>query len=128
MSWQAYVDSSMVASGHVDKGAIYSIAGDSKWAGSAGFELSAPEIQEVISGLSGKPDKLYSEGLHVAGERFVLTKCEDRSLYARKGREGVVIVKTKMAILIAHYKDGMVAGNTATTVEQLADYLIKQGY
>jgi profilin len=28
----------MVASGHVDKGAIYSIAGDSKWAGSAGFE------------------------------------------------------------------------------------------
>ncbi len=46
--------------------------------------MSAPEIQEVISGLSGKPDKLYSEGLHVAGERFVLTKCEDRSLYARK--------------------------------------------
>jgi hypothetical protein len=29
----------MVASGHVDKGAIYSIAGDSKWAGSAGFEV-----------------------------------------------------------------------------------------
>ena len=45
-----------------------------------------------------------------------------------QGREGVVIVKTKMAILIAHYKDGMVAGNTATTVEQLADYLIKTGY
>jgi hypothetical protein len=45
-----------------------------------------------------------------------------------QGREGVVIVKTKMAILIAHYKDGMIAGNTATTVEQLADYLIKTGY
>jgi len=128
MSWQAYVDSSMVGSGHVDKGAIYSIAGDSKWAGSAGFELSPAEIQEVITGLGGKPDKLYADGLHVAGERYVLTKAEDRSLYARKGREGVVIVKTKMAILIAHYKDGMVAGNTATTVEQLADYLIKTGY
>ena len=45
-----------------------------------------------------------------------------------QGREGVVIVKTTMAILIAHYKDGMLAGNTATTVEQLADYLIKTGY
>jgi len=45
-----------------------------------------------------------------------------------QGREGVVIVKTKMAILIAHYKDGMIAGNTATTVEQLADYLVKTGY
>jgi hypothetical protein len=29
----------MVGSGHVDKGAIYSIAGDSKWAGSTGFEV-----------------------------------------------------------------------------------------
>jgi hypothetical protein len=29
----------MVGSGHVDKGAIYSVAGDSKWAGSAGFEV-----------------------------------------------------------------------------------------
>jgi len=128
MSWQAYVDSSMVGTGHVDKGAIYSVAGDSKWAGSTGFELSPPEIQEVVAGLSGKLDKLYSEGLHVAGERYVLTKAEDRSLYARKGRDGVVIVKTKMAILIGHYNETMMAGNCATTVEQLADYLIKTGY
>jgi profilin len=49
-------------------------------------------------------------------------------IFGIQGREGVVIVKTKMAILIAHYKDGMIAGNTATTVEQLADYLIKTGY
>jgi profilin len=41
-------------------------------------------MQEVVTGLSGKPDKLYSEGLHVGGDRFVLTKAEDRSLYARK--------------------------------------------
>jgi hypothetical protein len=41
-------------------------------------------MQEVVLGLSGKPDKLYAEGLHVAGERYVLTKAEDRSLYARK--------------------------------------------
>ncbi|KAI9050405.1 hypothetical protein LZ554_005570 [Drepanopeziza brunnea f. sp. 'monogermtubi'] len=128
MSWQAYVDTSMVASGHVDKGAIYSIAGDSKWAGSAGFEVSAAEMKEIIAGLSGSVDKLYADGLHVAGERYVLTKAEERSLYARKGREGVVIVKTKQAILIAHYGEAMIAGNSATTVESLADYLIKLGY
>lgn len=38
----------------------------------------------MITGLGGKPDKLYADGLHVAGERYVLTKAEDRSLYARK--------------------------------------------
>jgi len=32
----------MVGSGHVDKGAIYSIAGDSKWASSQGFEVCSP--------------------------------------------------------------------------------------
>jgi hypothetical protein len=41
-------------------------------------------MQEVVAGLSGKADKLYAEGLHVGGERYVLTKAEDRSLYARK--------------------------------------------
>jgi hypothetical protein len=41
-------------------------------------------MQEVVAGLSGKTDKLYAAGLHVAGERYVLTKAEDRSLYARK--------------------------------------------
>ena len=41
-------------------------------------------MDEVVTGLNGKPDKLYAEGLHVAGERYVLTKAEDRSLYARK--------------------------------------------
>lgn len=41
-------------------------------------------MQEVVAGLSGKLDKLYAEGLHVAGERYVLTKAEERSLYARK--------------------------------------------
>jgi hypothetical protein len=46
--------------------------------------VSASEIQEVVNGLSGQTDKLFSDGLHVGGERFVLTKAEDRSLYARK--------------------------------------------
>ncbi|TVY81549.1 Profilin [Lachnellula suecica] len=120
MSWQG--------SGHVDKGAIYSAKGDSVWAASPGFTISPTEIQEAITGLSGKPDKLYADGIHIAGERYVLTKAEDRSLYARKGREGVVIVKTTQAILIAHYSEGMIAGNSAQTVEQLADYLISTGY
>lgn len=128
MSWQAYVDSSLIGSGHVDKGAIYSAKGDSVWASSPGFTVSPTEMQEVVTGLSGSVDKLYAEGFHIAGEKYVLTKAEDRSLYARKGREGVVVVKTTQAILIAHYKDGMIAGNCAQTVEQLADYLISTGY
>jgi len=128
MSWQAYVDSSLVGSGHVDKGAIYSVAGDSVWAATPGFAVSADEMKDVVAALGGKVDKLYAEGLHIAGERFVVTKAEGRSIYARKEKKGVVICKTNQAILVAHYGENVIAGNVATTVEQLADYLMSSGY
>lgn len=41
-------------------------------------------MKEVVAGLSGSTDNLYANGLHVAGQRYVLTKAEGRSLYARK--------------------------------------------
>jgi len=58
----------------------------------------------------------------------VVFKVEGRSIYGRKGKEGIVICKTTQAILLAHYGENVQAGNAATTVEQLADYLVKLGY
>ena len=46
----------------------------------------------------------------------------------KQGKDGIVIVKTTQAILVAHYKEGQVPGNAVTTVEQLADYLVSTGY
>lgn len=45
-------------------------------------------MAEVVKGLNGKHDDLYANGLHIAGERYVLTKVEDENkvLYARKVR------------------------------------------
>lgn len=130
MSWQAYVDSSLVGSGHVDKAAIISAAGDSTWATSSEFSVSAAEMKAVVETLAGGAavEKVFSEGLYIAGERYVVFKAEGRSIYGRKGREGVVICKTSQAILIAHYGENVVAGNAAITVEQLADYLVKLNY
>jgi len=131
MSWQAYVDSSLVGSGHIDKGAIISAAGDSVWSTSAGFTVKLEEMKNIVAILAGTSDavdKSHAEGVHVAGERYVVTKIEDRSLYGRLGRNGIVIVKTKQAVLIGHYPENVQAGNAAQTVEALADYLIKVGY
>jgi len=130
MSWQAYVDSSLVGSGHADKAAIYSAAGDSVWATSPGFKVEPAEMKTIVAALAGgaAADKLWTDGLHVAGERYVVFKVEGRSIYGRKGKEGIVICKTTQAILLAHYGENVQAGNAATTVEQLADYLVKLGY
>ncbi|KAI1461945.1 profilin [Annulohypoxylon moriforme] len=131
MSWQAYVDSSLIGSGHIDKGAIISAAGDSVWATSAGFTIKPEEMKNlvnIISNTSGAVDKAYADGVHVAGERYVLTRAEDRSIYARQGRTGIIAVKTKQAILVGHHGETQQAGNATQTTEALADYLIKVGY
>lgn len=40
-------------------------------------------------------------------------------------KQGVILVKTKLAILVGYYGETIQAGNAATTVEALADYLIQ---
>ncbi len=40
-------------------------------------------IADIIEGKPGAADKAFAEGFHVAGERYVVTKIEDRSLYGR---------------------------------------------
>ncbi|CAK1359844.1 hypothetical protein CBER1_08906 [Cercospora berteroae] len=133
MSWQAYVDTSLVATGNVDRAAIFNSEGNSVWATSAGFTVKPEEMQAVVAAYKDKGDeqgvkKVQSEGLHIAGERFVVIKADDRSIYGKKGREGVVLVKTTQAILVTHYPETVQPGSAANTVEQLGDYLIKVGY
>lgn len=85
-------------------------------------------IASIVSGDAAAKDAAFANGLYICGERFVMTKAEDRSIYARKETSGVSIAKTKQAIVIGHHNKDQVAGNATTTVETLADYLIGQGY
>ncbi|KAL8929442.1 MAG: hypothetical protein Q9172_000493 [Xanthocarpia lactea] len=130
MSWQAYVDTSLVATGNIDKAAIFNSEGTSVWASSKGFTVAPTEIQAVVASFADNSEvkKVQSEGFHIAGEKFFTLKSDDRSLYGKKGKEGVVVVKTQQAILVAHYPESVQPGSAATTVEQLGDYLISVGY
>ncbi|KAF4126817.1 profilin, partial [Geosmithia morbida] len=121
----------LVATGHIDKAAIISVAGDSVWATSSGFDIKPEEmkvIASIVSGDSAAKDKAFADGLFITGERFVVARAEDRSIYARSGRTGVAIAKTKQAIIVGHHGEAQVAGNVNSTVEGLADYLIGLGY
>ncbi|KAI0185386.1 profilin [Xylaria flabelliformis] len=137
MSWQQYIDTSLVGSGHIDQAAIVSAAGDSVWAQSSGFNPSSGELKTLVAVLNAAADeksdqsqvaKAQSEGLHVANDRYVVARIDGRSIYARKGRTGVCIAKTKQAFIIAHHGEAQTAGNATSTTEALADYLIKVGY
>ncbi|KAI1119530.1 profilin [Nemania sp. NC0429] len=134
MSWQR---DSLVGTGHIDQAAIVSAAGDSVWAASAGFTPKPAELRTIVAVLAAAEDDrkdqapistAQAEGIHVAGDRYVVARIEGRSIYARKGRSGICITKTKQAFILAHHGEAQVAGNASSTTEALADYLIKAGY
>ncbi|CAO3697365.1 unnamed protein product [Rhizopus stolonifer] len=126
MSWQTYVDNNLIATQQVSEASIYGLNG-SIWATSAGFQLQPAEVQEVIAGFSN-PDPIRANGIHIAGAKYFAIKADERSIYGKKNADGVCIVKTTQAILVATYKDGIQPGNCAKIVEGLADYLISVGY
>lgn len=126
MSWQAYTDN-LTATGKIDKAALYSRAGDSLWAQSGNFQLEGLEIAELAKGFDD-PSALQTSGLHLLKEKYFLLRADDRSIYGKLQEQGVVAVRTKQTILVAHYPAGVEAGSATTVVEKLADYLISVNY
>lgn len=122
----AYTDN-LLATGKVDKATIYSRAGDTIWASSGGLALEPSEIKEISQGFDNAAG-LQANGLHIQGQKFMLLRADERSIYGRHEAEGVVAVRTKQTILIAHYPAGVQAGEATKIVEQLADYLISVQY
>ena len=122
----AYTDN-LLATSKLDKAVIYSRAGDSVWATSGGLALQPNEIQEIVTGFDN-PTGLQSNGLHIQGQKYMLLRASDRSIYGRHDAEGVICVRTKQTILIAHYPGTVQAGEATKIVEQLADYLISVQY
>lgn len=126
MSWQAYTDN-LTATGKIDKAALYSRAGDSLWAQTGGFQLEASEIAEIAAAFDD-PSSLQTSGLHLQKQKYFLLRADERSIYGKLQEEGVVAVRTKQAILLAHYPRGVEPGSATTVVEKLADYLISVNY
>jgi hypothetical protein len=55
--------------------------------------------------------------------------CGDSTrIQLRQGQHGTVIEKTKTAMIIGAYSDGVQAGTASMIVAQMSDYLIDQGY
>ncbi|KAI5951039.1 PFY1 [Candida jiufengensis] len=126
MSWQAYTDN-LTGTGKLDKAALYSKAGDSLWAQSGNFQLQPKEIQEIAKGFDDASG-LQAHGLHAQGQKYFLLRNDDRSIYGKHEAEGLICVRTKQTILIAHYPNGVQPGEATTIVEKLADYLISTGF
>ena len=87
-------------------------------------------MKEIVTAYrdTATPKAVQSTGLHIAGEKYIVLKADETSLYGKKGKTGVVIVKTKQALLVTHYPESVQPGAAANTVEKLGIYLSSVGY
>lgn len=127
MSWQAYVDDSLLGSKNIYKGAIFSAAGDSVWAASPDFKIAPSEVQGLISGYQDS-SSLWSKGFSVEGNKYFCIKADDKIIHGKKGKEGIVCVKTKQALIIGYYPDAVQPPTAEITVENLGNYLVAMNY
>jgi hypothetical protein len=56
------------------------------WTDSVLLQVSPQEMTEVVTAFKDTSDvkKVQSTGLHIAGEKFIVLKADDRSLYGKK--------------------------------------------
>lgn len=129
MSWQAYVDDHLMplpSGAELTHGAILGIDGG-VWAQSPNFpELSAQEVTNIVNGFTN-PASLGATGILLGGEKYMSVAGDEGVLRGKKGPGGVTIKKTKTAMVIGIYSEGVQPGDCNVQVENLADYLIEQG-
>ncbi|PFX25771.1 profilin-2-like [Stylophora pistillata] len=128
MSWQNFVEESLLGTSQVARAAIHGLDGK-RYASSAGFVVLPSEAQALISGITKDPSPFYSKGIAVNRTKYIFVRSDPgHAIYCRKGKEGVVAVKTNKCLLIGGYTDGMQAGWCSAVIEKLANYFIAIGY
>ncbi|THH26774.1 hypothetical protein EUX98_g7414 [Antrodiella citrinella] len=128
MSWQTYVDSSLVGSGKIARAAILGQAGG-VWATSAGYNLSDEEQKAIVHAFNDL-EGVRTKGFRAANRKFFTLQAVEggRSIYGKIGADGCILVKTKQAVLVAEYAAPTQAPEATPVVETVADWLIAAGF
>ncbi|TID25410.1 Profilin (actin-binding protein) [Venturia nashicola] len=85
MSWQAYIDSSLIGTGTVDNAAIFSVNGKDNWARSEDFKISPEEMKVLLDGFAD-PNPLYGSGFHVDGVKYTVIGATDKTIRGKQVR------------------------------------------
>uniref|UniRef100_A0A1D1XXW8 Profilin n=1 Tax=Anthurium amnicola TaxID=1678845 RepID=A0A1D1XXW8_9ARAE len=121
MSWQAYVDNQLLATGKIAQAAIYGHNG-SLWATSPGFNLSMEEISTLV-GAFDNAEKIQANGIYANGVKYFALSHDESNIHGKKGTDGLVAEKTTQAVIIGIYKEGTMPGEANKVVGNLGDYL-----
>lgn len=150
MSWQAYIDDSLIGSGNMHSAAIVGLTDGSYWA-YGGTYIPQPEEVKHIQKCLADPTLVQSSGVTIHGVKFFGlqsgTDGDSKFLFFKKGAAGGCVYTSKKAFIVAVYGNPGDASSLQqdlqknskhaatvnpadcnTTVKRIAEYLIKLGY
>ena len=132
-AYQAYIDDSLVGSGHMHTAYIWTLADNSYVAyNSTEWAVQPDEIAKLTSLLtSGGKDDIFVSGCHLAGEKYIGIRPrndEQCSLIVVKLKDGgAAFAKSGTMGVLGIYGAGVNPADCNTTVVSIADYLTQNG-
>ena len=139
MSWDSYIDTMVAYSQkgegfHLDTGCIIGTNG-AKWTTDGhpkALKITPEQAVTVATAFSSKKfDDFYTTGLTIEGVKYNFLRADEgeyTTLNAKKKDFGAIYAQnTKSAIVIGHCPEGQQAGQCATAVGKICDYLTSVG-
>jgi len=126
MSWQSYVDDQLLATGQVADAIIMGHDGNA-WATSAGANAKPEQLKAIVTNFGDIPT-LAQNGITIGDTKYMFLSASDKVIRGKRNQNGIHIMKTVQAIIIAIYKEPTMPEQCATVTEKLGEYLISVGY
>ena len=151
MSWQAYVDTQLVATGHVNDACMLGATDGSVWGMTPEFQpryyeadtsddqgnpkkITVNEVTDLTACFANGFASAPATGLRVNGQKYMWLGAGDENgtkyIKAQKGSCGLCMAASGSCIVIAtaDKSKGQVFTNTISAVVALVSYLAQSGY
>ncbi|KAI6191457.1 Profilin [Aphelenchoides bicaudatus] len=130
--WDAYITTLIESNDGIRRAAIVGAADGAVWAKSQGgdreFRATDAELSNLVKAF-GDITSIPTTGTDLEGVHYVVPRAEDNVIFGKKGKQGIVAMKTSSALLVAVFEGEAAAGSACrTAVEKLGNYLIESGY
>jgi len=122
MSWQAYAD--QITNQGIANAALYGWEGGAEWAKSANNAGTAAEAAKMIAHMKSNATGRVT----YAGKDFITLRNTGEVLYGKLGAEGITAAKTGQCLVVGMYDQNSQPGQCNNAVENLAQYLVDNGY
>ncbi|KAL1552377.1 profilin-like [Salvia divinorum] len=130
MTWQVYVDKYLMIQLDGRKMTSAAIIGHDGAVLAQSANFPKFKVKEIVGIMEAfEEGKLAKKGLRIGGTKYEVIQGEQRDLISgEKGDGGIVVKKTNQTLLVGIYNMPMTSMLCRAIVENVAPYLIEQGF